>query len=463
MSIKEQINSAIPSTVTASNAENSAKEMLNNWKMLSGNSEWNNEACIASGKAAINYSIQWKEAVIPAIEEEIEKYQAEYDEKKSNYDSVFEMFKAAGKAVQAARKDMEACKDWEKSSSGGIWQDTSMAAGTSTSKKVIVDHRGYAAAKNREAQALAEQNRYKAEMKNWERQMKAAKEKMKAGENKKKELEEKIENFILEVYSIKLMDDCADFLKAVKESSLVLSEKAKKTLFGRLFLLEHTYRKSFDKFQQILSETKDKYEYTKFDVNPDSLRYFAERSITEGKFKSSFTLLCNSKDSSSAELSYTGKKEFHIAKAKAEAAQKDIASKCNAFTLSAERSCFAIILDKKYKNDEIDSELKNLDANSDSYAEECKALLEAFKANGASVSKFRIKMDKLSNWHLNHWPKLWYKIVFILTLIVLLAGIGIGGYFGVSAIQNNNTDNQSSSLMQEEEAAPMQLESQEEM
>ena len=159
-------------------------------------------------------------------------------------------------------------------------------------------------------------------MKNWERQMKAAKEKMKAGENKKKELEEKIENFILEVYSIKLMDDCADFLKAVKESSLVLSDKAKKTLFGRLFLLEHTYRKSFDKFQQILSETKDKYEYTKFDVNPDSLRYFAERSITEGKFKSSFTLLCNSKDSSSAELSYTGKKEFHIAKAKAEAAEE---------------------------------------------------------------------------------------------------------------------------------------------
>lgn len=434
MSIKDIINDGLQTNITASNAESSAMGMLNSWKALSNNSEWNNEACIVAGEAAINYSVQWKDAVIPAIEEEIEKYKAEYEEKKTHYESAEEMHKNAGKAVQSARKDMEACKDWERETPrGGNWQDTSMAAGTSSSKKVIVDHIGYTAAKGREAQALAEQNRYHAEMKTWEKQMSAAKDKMKAAEHKKKELEEKIESFILDVYSIKLMDECAEFLRSIKTSTLSLSENAKKTLFGRLFLLEHTYRKSFDKFQKIISSSSDKYTNTNFDVNPDSLNYSANRHITVEKFETDFTISCESKDSNSAELSYAGKKEFHISKAKAEAAQKDISSKCNAFTLSAERSTFTIELNKKYENDVIESELDNLNANSDSYAEECKTLLEAFKANGASSSKFRIMMDKLSNWHLNHWVKLWYKIVFILSVLIVLAGIGIGGYFGISA------------------------------
>ena len=437
MSIKEQINSSFPSMISASNAESSAMEMLNSWKALSNNNDWNNEACIAAGQAAINYSAQWKNAVIPAIEEEIEKYKAEYEEKKLQHDSAKQMYIDAGRAIDAAKKDMDACMDYKRD--GGPWQDTHMKGDT----KIVVDPIGYAAAQSRKAKAISDRNRYQTEMLNWKKQMDAVNNKMKSAEHKKKELEEKIEKFILDVYSIKLMDECADFLKAIKTSSLTLSQKAQKTLFGRLFLLEHTYRKSFEKFQQIISESKDKYQHTKFDVSPDSLTYSAERSITEGKFTAAFSVICHSKDTNSAELKYYGKKDFHIPKAKAETAQKDISSKCNAFTLSAERSSFAIVLDKKFENDEIDSELKNINVNSDSYSEECKTLLETFKANGASASKFRIKMDKLSNWHLNHWVKLWYKIVFILAVIIVLAGIGVGGYFGISAAIDKHIYNKS--------------------
>ena len=437
MSIKEEINSSFPSIITASGAESSAIEMLNKWRMLSNNSEWNNEACIATGQAALNYSVQWKDAVIPAIEEEIEKYKAEYEEKKLQHDSAKQMYIDAGKAIDAAKKDMDACMDYKRD--GGPWQDTHMKGDT----KIVVDPVGYAAAQSRKAKAISDRNRYQTEMQNWKKQMDAANDKMKSAEHKKKELEEKIEKFILDVYSIKLMDECADFLKAIRTSNLTLSAKAKKTLFGRLFLLEHTYRKTFDKFQKIISSSSDKYTNTNFDVNPDSLNYSAIRNINVEKFEATIEINCESKDSNTAELSYKGKKEFHIPKAKAEAAQKDISSKCNAFILSAERSTFKIELNKKSENAEIESELDNLNANSDSYAEECKTLLEAFKANGASSSKFRIMMDKLSNWHLNHWVKLWYKIVFILSLIIVLTGIGVGAYFGISAAVDKYVYNKS--------------------
>ena len=427
MSLEEKITNAVPTSITASNAEVSAKELLNKLQILSNDKDWNIEACKIAGNAAINYSRQWNDAVIPAIEEEISQYQSEYDEKKSQYESAIQMVKTAGNSVQNARKDMDACMDYERP--GGNWQDTTMKG----SKKIIVDHIGYAAAKNREAQAMAEYNRYQAEMKSWEKQMKSAKNKMSAAEHKKKELENKIEQFILDVYSLNLMNDCAEFLNSVKNSNIKLSEKSKKTLFGRLFLLEHTYRTSFDKFQKIITESSEKYTHTKFDVNPDSLSYTASRSISFQKIEANFNICCTSNDSNSAELKYTGKKEFHVSKAKAEAAQNDISSKCKDYTLKVERSSFSIELDKKYENNDINSELDNLDIDSDAYAEECKALLEAFKANGASTSKFRIRMDKISNWHLNHWVKLWYKILFVLTMIILLAGIGIGGYFGISA------------------------------
>ena len=80
MSINQSALSALQQSVTASNAEAGAKSALATWKGMCVS--WEQETADAVGKASANYAIKWNNAVMPEIEAKIQKFQAEYDEKR---------------------------------------------------------------------------------------------------------------------------------------------------------------------------------------------------------------------------------------------------------------------------------------------------------------------------------------------------------------------------------------------
>ncbi|WP_178841879.1 hypothetical protein [uncultured Treponema sp.] len=159
MSVNQSALSCVPSQVTATNAESGSVSMLASWKGMC--SSWEQETADAAGKAAVGYAIKWNGAVVPAIEEKIAKFQADYDANKAEYDAVKEQYDVAERAVRDAQDDMEACKGYKEES--GPWK----SGGSTDREKVILDHYGYNKAKNREAAAKAEANRYKGQVDKW--------------------------------------------------------------------------------------------------------------------------------------------------------------------------------------------------------------------------------------------------------------------------------------------------------
>ena len=94
-------------------------------------------------------------------------------------------------------------------------------------------------------------------------------------------------------------------------------------------------------------------------------------------------------------------------------------------------------LNKKSENDAIVSDIENLPALSDEYAKECEMILDTMSENGASASKFRVLLGKLSNWHSARWQKLWYKIVFILLCAIVAFLLVIGTLCGIDGVMKN--------------------------
>ena len=80
MSVNQSALSALQQSVTASNAEAGAKSALGTWKGRCVRGE--QETADAVGQASAPYAIKWNNAVMPEIEAKIQKFQAEYDEKK---------------------------------------------------------------------------------------------------------------------------------------------------------------------------------------------------------------------------------------------------------------------------------------------------------------------------------------------------------------------------------------------
>lgn len=388
MSIDSNVLSVLPSLVNATNAESGANAALASWKNAS--TAWSQETADAVGKSSVDYAMKWNFAVIPVIEAKITKFKAEYEEKKSNYDSVKSQYDSAGKAVEQAKKDMDACMDYPQHGSMHGVRDPN-------EEKVVVDRDGYNLAKNRKAQAEAEQNRYKAQMDSWKRQMNDAKSKMDSAENEKSKERRKIEQFIMDVYALNLMNESIVFLHALKTSSVEISKPNQNKLYSRLFFIENKYRASFEKFEQIITATKDKYKESSFNQTPESLKYSALRLIKTKKFKNDLSVSLNSESSDSAKLSYTSSKEFIISKNKIQDAQEKVQAECKNFTLSVDRGNFKIELNKNYENDAIVGEIDQIDSNSDVYVSECEKLMDVLQANGASSSKLKLFFGKIGN------------------------------------------------------------------
>lgn len=429
MSVNQSILACVPSSVTKSNAESSANSVLEAWKDYGISPEWNQETADEVGLAASKISVQWTNAVIPDLDAEIDKWQSEYNEKKSNYESAKQKKEDANREWHSYEKQ-EA--DTIKSDGGFGQQDQAGGGAGTTYHKVITNPVAYADAKERERKAEAEMNR-------WESQMDSAKDKLDDAKDRKRVEQNKIQNFILAIYEINLMNESVPFLSAVKNSGIVLDESVQKKLFGRLFFIQNVYRKQFETFEKTIADTSDKYKTSDFDISPSSLTYTAERRFKAKKFKGKIDLSLVSEASNNATLSFEGKNDFIIPKAKAEKAKTEIENACKNYELSVNRSNFTLVLNKVSKNNEIIEEIENLDSRSDEYTNEGVALLDKMLENGASASKIRVLIGKISNWHLDHWPKLWYKIVCYALCTLVAVALIFGVVTGISsAIKQSN-------------------------
>lgn len=390
--------SFLPNSVNAINAEAEANRALLNWKKLSAT--WNQESADAVGKATVNYAIQWNIAVIPMIEQKIQKYQAEYEEKESQYESVKSQCDAAEAAIRQAQEDMEACKAEKtvQSDSSGFIQNPNFGGGTAGRKEyVIVDHYGYNLAKQREAQAKAEKNRYESEMKKWKKQMDSAESNMCEAKKEKEQENRKIEKFILDVYNLNLMNESVEFLQTLKSSTVEISKENQNKLYCRLFLIKNKYRHQFEKFEEIMKSADKKYKIAVFEQTPDNFNYFVKRIVKSKKFKSEILISLISFDSDSAKLSFTGCKEFIVSKKKLETAKEKVQSECKNYVLQVDKSNFKIDLKVVYENDAIIEEVEKIDSDSDLYAAECEKILETLKENGASANKLKVLFGKIGN------------------------------------------------------------------
>ena len=415
MSVNQNVLACVPSSIGRTNAESSANNALSTWKSMSFNADWNQETADAAGEAASRIALDWTNAVIPELLAEVDKWQEEYDEKKSNYEAAKKEKKDANEEWHSYEKT-EYTEYKNTGSGGGLIVNDTNSGGSGNYKKTeyISDPIAYRKAKEREKAA-------EAEMKRWEKQMNAAKEKLDDAEEAKEAEENKIERFILDVYEISLMNESVAFLSAVKASGITLKNGTKHKLFGRLFFIQNPYRKQFEAFEKTITDTADKYAKKEFSIAPESLDYTAERKFKAKKFKGKINISLTAKDTYSAELAFEGKNEFIIPKKKQEKAKEAVEAVCKGYALSISRSNFTLTLDQHISGDDLPAAVDALDAQSDAYTNEGITLLDTMLANGASASKIRVLIGKITNWHLDHWKKLWYKIVCIASPIALAA------------------------------------------
>ncbi|MDE7292394.1 MAG: hypothetical protein K2N58_10170 [Treponemataceae bacterium] len=311
MSVNQDALRCVPNvgTLTKANAESGTSSILSTWKGFC--QSWNQETADAAGKAACNYAIQWNNVVISEIDAKIQKLQAEYDEKKVQYDSVKAQYDTAERAVSDAREDIEACMGPKNNPDYNFFGMSGSSSTTYGNEKVVKDHIGYNAAKQREAAAKIEASRCQGQVDYWKKQMKTTEAAISKAKKEKEILTKKIEDFILNVYELNLMNESVPFLLELKNSSIELTSNTQKKLFIRLFFIQNNYRKQFEKFEELLKSTENTY-INSFKQTPENLNYSATRNVKAKKFKGKLCVTMDSKAATTATLSYLSKSEFII-------------------------------------------------------------------------------------------------------------------------------------------------------
>lgn len=439
MSVNQDALRCVPNVgmLNKGNAESGSNSILSTWKGLC--QSWNQETADAAGKAACNYAVQWNNVTVSEIDAKIQKLQAEYDEKKVQYDSVKAQYDTAEQAVRDAQKDIEACmkeknndSDFEFFGMKGSNQTSLSYSASGIHEKVIVDHIGYSEAKKREASAKIEASRCQGQVNYWKNQMKSTESAISKAKKEKEIITKKIEGFILNIYELNLMNESVPFLLELKNSSIELTSQTQKKLFSRLFFIQNNYRKQFEKFEELLKSTENKY-INSFKQTPENLNYSATRNVKAKKFKGKLCVTMESKAATTATLSYLSKSEFILPTQKLQTAQEKIQEQCKNYELKIDRNNFTIELNKIFENEAIKNETEQVLSQCDEYTQEYTMLLDEFLANGASNNKIKVLVGKIKNWHLAHWPKLWYKIISIFAAVVLTVLLVFGIIVGIDS------------------------------
>lgn len=448
MSVNQSVLACVPNSVNVNNGDSGAKTMLSSWKTLS--SSWNQETADEAGKAAVNHTVQWYNIVMPVFNEKLSQLQAEFDEKKDAFENVKSKCSDAEYACSDAKKRINEAIDRKFDyikMKNNISDPRSVDRGSDGMPRgewVITNSSGFYAADAEEKQARSELARYEANLKSLESQKNTARKQMDSVDKKisdvKREKEkesEKMESFIKNVFDLNLMNESVPFLQSLKNSGMEFSKSTENKLYSRLFFIENKYRNQFEKFEQAIKSAGKTYKTACFTQTPEKLDYSAVRNVKGKKFKGKFTVSLFSNSNSSAKLSYTGKNDFIISSKNVENAKGKVTSAFKNYELQIDRSNFTAKLNKSYENDSIATEIEQISSTSDSYATELVEILDTMQANGASTSKLRILWGRITNWHLAHWPKIWYKILFVLTMIIVVLGIGIGTLAGIVNARDN--------------------------
>lgn len=332
MDITEKISATLPISVTATNVEPTSKSAIITLKRLQNENDWNQAVADAAGNAAVTFAQTWTNIVIPWADSEIARLTSVVAERERALD----LLKSDLKSDNKKRRKMA--------------RDTADTI---------------------------------------ENQISTAERNIKEVKNEKKETQQKIEDFLLEVYALKFMDESVTFLRMLKDSNVTLSKDTEIKLFGRLFFIGNAYREDFTKFEQIITESKDKYSEAAFYAEADGLHYFAKRTVQNENLNGSIKIACDSEEASKATLSYKGENLFSIPKKSVEAAKTAIESICKNYVLEQKKSSFIVSLNKVVENGDIAAELDSLTANSDAYTEELSAIISAALANGGKLTFFQ--------------------------------------------------------------------------
>ncbi|WP_407400728.1 hypothetical protein [Treponema sp.] len=447
--MSNDVLSVLPQSVTSSNAESSAQSALMSWKGASAS--WEQKTCDSVGAASVEFAVKWNNAIIPEIDSKIKKLESDYESKKAKHDEAYSQYKDKEREAEKYDKEIDDIR-FEKLhhielKDGLGFAPEAAEKGPDGMPRVdwkIVNAPAFYAADKREKIALSEQSeckkqaaKFETEAKSWSKQMDAVEAEMKKVKKEKEALVKKIETFILDVYHLNLMNESVAFLTAVKNSPIDFSSSTKKLLSSRLFFIKNAYRKTFDAFEKTIKAGADTYSGCTFALAENQISYKAERHVEINKFKGVLQISLFSDSQSSAKYSISSKNDFLMTGKDIEAAKQNVQGAFKTFELSTNRANFTASLNKNYENDAVESEIEKLSETSEAYAKELSEILEVMKANGATNSKIRILIGKVMNWHLDHWPKLWYKIASIAAVLILLVGVFAGTIAGINnAVKN---------------------------
>lgn len=447
--MSNDVLSVLPQSVTSSNAESNAQSALMKWKGLA--STWDQKTCDSAGTASVEYAVKWNNAIVPEIDAKIKKLESDYESKKAKHDEVYSQYKDKERELEQCAKKIDGIR-YEKRKHIELKNGLAMSPEAATKGPDgmprqdwrVTNLPAFKAACDQEEIALKEQSeckrqaaKFESEADNWSKQMNSVEAEMKKVKKEKEALVKKIENFILEVYHLNLMDESVAFLTAVKNSPIDFSSSTKKLLLSRLFFIQNAYRKLFDAFETTMKSNPETYSSCVFDLSQNQISYKADRPVNVKKFKGKIQISLFSDSQESAKYSFSSKNDFLITGKDIETAKQNVQSAFKSFELSSNRANFTALLNKSYENNAIESELEKISESSDSYAKELGDILEVMQANGATNSKIRILIGKAMNWHLDHWPKLWYKIASIAAVLILLVGVFAGTIAGISNATKN--------------------------
>lgn len=260
-------------------------------------------------------------------------------------------------------------------------------------------------------------------------------------------VEAKIDDFIMDTFEIPLMNESVSFLSKAYKSDAVSSSRSQNILGGQLFYITNEFRDKFDEFEKFLDAHKDQYAKIDCVKDPDYLAYggHVDYSI-EKKFVGDISFKLYSGKSDEISLHYDAKNEYVFKKDKVETACAKLKEKAKAFEIENDGNIISLKLAKKSEGDNAIAEMKNVEADLNSYKEEGKVLLATAKENGASTNKLLLGANKIGNWwaktklvkFMVAHPRLrkGLKIGFI-SIVSLVALLAI--FIGVGTVYLNNT------------------------
>lgn len=348
-------------------------------KQISSNSEsneWDSTIATKAGFAFSDACSKWKNDFDSYYQSKISELQQKADSYHSEQQSYVNEANSYVKKVKVSGDNFKPGDNAAGESSG-------FAFGGTQYKNVIT---------NRPAYNVAVQNANEAE-----RKYKQAESELSNAKRELGKLEDKLDGFVKEFYSIPLMNENKDFLSYIISAEVVSSSDFVKELKGQLFYITNVYRKNYDEIAKLLEDNKEKFLNTWTHKLPEKLNFGASVQVIFEKIKTNLDIAFTSTDTASINCNYLLKKEFVFKKKSIEAAIVKLNEAKKDFDIVNEGKLVIVQLDKKIENDAAIAEISVCLAKLEDYKNDAEMLFKMCKENGASTSKLTVVFTKMGN------------------------------------------------------------------